>query len=274
MTTPRETLAALRRSVAAMESMDGLHQGGRACLPLGEPLDGALAGGLACGALHEVFCGHRGVATAAVGFAAMVAALARGPVVWIRQDMAASETGALHGAGCAGLGLDPDRLVLVQARDGTGVLRAAEEALRHHAPRLVVAEPWGEPEVLDLTATRRLALRAAETGALALLLRPAAAPVPSAALTRWVVSAAPSASGRAHELGPPVLTLDLIRNRLGPLGRWTMEWDADARSFAPFLRAATPHRRLPAVPVHRPPPPRGEPLLGEERAATGQRIAG
>lgn len=239
--------------------------GGQERLSLGGPLDGVLGGGLVRGALHEIFPGERGPGAAAMGFAAMLAALAQGPVVWIRQDMAGFEAGALHGAGCACLGLDPDRLVLVKARDGAGVLRAAEEALRHHAPRLVVAEPWGEPEGLDLTAGRRLALRAAETGALALLLRPAAAPAPSAAFTRWLVGAAPSASARRHEPGPPAFTLELIRNRLGPLGRWTMEWDADARC----LRAATPHRRLPAVPVHRPPHPRhdGAGAPGRQRAA-------
>lgn len=270
MTTPRETLAALRRSIASME--DGGERDGRPHplspqpLSLGVPLDAVLGGGLARGALHEVFPDGKGHPAAAMGFVAVLAALARGPVVWIRQDMAGFEAGALHGAGCAGLGLDPRRLVLVRARDGAGVLRAAEEALRHHAPRLVVAEPWGEPDVLDLTAGRRLALRAAATGAFAVLLRPAAAPSPSAAVTRWMVDAAPSGGADAHQLGPPAFGLELIRNRLGPLGRWTLEWDAHARC----LRAATPHRRLPALPVHRPTAPHREPLPDGGR----RRIAG
>lgn len=224
-------------------------------LPLGAPLDGALGGGLACGALHEVFSADAGGPGAAMGFVAALASGVRGPVVWVRQDMAVHEAGRLYGAGCAELGADPDRLLLVEAPDAAGVLRAVEEALRHPAPALVIAEPWGAARVVDLTATRRLALRAAERGALALLLRPGAEPSPSVAVTRWLVGAARSRSGVPHGLGPPAFALELARNRLGPTGRWTMEWDADARRFKIPAPAPAPSGRVPAPPAHRPAAP-------------------
>ncbi len=224
--------------------------------PLGTPLDAALGGGLARGVLHEAFCADAGGLGAALGFVAVLAAGVRGPVVWVRQDMAVHEAGRLYGAGCAELGIDPDRLLLVEAPDAAGVLRATEEALRHPAPALVIAEPWGTPRVLDLTATRRLALRAGERGALAVLLRPGGEPAPSVAATRWLVGPASSSSAVPHGLGPPAFALELVRNRLGPTGCWTMEWDGDARRFKTRPPVATPlpapHGRLPAAPVHRP----------------------
>ena len=45
---------------------------------------------------------------------------------------------------------------------------------------------------LDLTASRRLALRARESGVLGLLLRQAGPAEPGAALTRWLVSPRPA----------------------------------------------------------------------------------
>lgn len=231
------------------------------CLPLGASLDGVLGGGLARGQLHEVFSADAGGLGGVLGFAAALAAGARGPVVWVRQDMAVSETGSLYGAGCAELGIDPARLLLVEACDAASVLRAAEEALRHPAPALVIAEPWGMPRVLDLTATRRLALRAGERGTLALLLRPGAEPSPSVAATRWLIAPAASGSPLPFGLGPPAFAVELVRNRLGPLGRWIVEWDTHERRFHErrFERGsgespAAPHGRLPAAPVHRPAP--------------------
>lgn len=242
-------------------------------------MDQALGGGLARGALHEVFSAGPGGLGAVLGFAAALAASARGPVVWVRQDMAVHETGALYGAGCAEWGMDPARLLLVEAPDAVGVLRAAEDALRHPAPRLVIAEPWGTPRILDLTATRRLALRAGERGALAVLLRPGGEPSPSVAVTRWLVEPAPSICPLPFGLGPPAFALELVRNRLGALGRFGVAWNAqdgrfrerrfdegrfderpakeggfDARGYKPPAVIPAPDGALSAAPVHRPAP--------------------
>ena len=105
------------------------------------------------------------------GFAALLAlrAAAGKPIAWVRQDYADVEAGALHAPGLAELGLDPDRLILVRARNAADVLRAGAEAVRCPALGAVLMEPWGEPRVLDLTATRRLSLAAAGSGVTLLL---------------------------------------------------------------------------------------------------------
>jgi protein ImuA len=228
-------------------------------LALGAPLDAALGGGLPRGALHEIYGGAPGAHGVLLGFAAALAAGLRVPVLWVRQDMSVREGGRLHAPGCAELGLDPDRLVLVEAADAAGVLRAAEDGLRHAGAGVVIAEPWGAARVLDLTATRRLALRAAERGALALLLRPGAEPAPSAAATRWHVAPAGSAAPLPFGLGAPAFALELARNRFGPLGQWNVEFDADARRFGPLAPGAAPSGRGSAAARHRPAGDHGAP---------------
>ena len=67
-----------------------------------------------------------------------------------------------------------------------------EEALRCRAIGAVIGElRHGE---IDSVAVRRLSLAAAESGALALLLRASPADDASTAATRWIVGAAPAAT--------------------------------------------------------------------------------
>ena len=64
-----------------------------------------------------------------------------------------------------------------------------EEALRCRAVGAVIGE-WRHGAI-DTVALRRLSLAAAESGALALLLRAAPPTDASTAATRWIVGAAP-----------------------------------------------------------------------------------
>src|SRR6266571_5094840 len=97
-----------------------------------------------------------------------------------------------------------------------------EEALSCRAVGAVIGEIRG-PSV-DLTATRRLSLAAGRRDGLALLLRARPAPEASAAATRWVVGAAPSAPDSTFlGPGPPRFATRLMRNRRGHLGCWVLE---------------------------------------------------
>src|SRR6266571_3156344 len=92
-------------------------------------LDAALGGGLSAGALHEIAAAREAEIPAATGFALILAARNRGPVVWIAEDMALAENGAPYGAGLEDLGLAPERLIAVRAAKSRDVLWAMEEAL-------------------------------------------------------------------------------------------------------------------------------------------------
>ncbi|GLK84253.1 ImuA family protein [Ancylobacter defluvii] len=208
---------------------------------LGAPgADGALGGPLACGALHEVFAAAAGDMAAAAGFTLALAQRASSarsaggarPLLWVRQETVDTEAGRLAATGLHTLGIDPARLLLVRAPGAEAALRAADDAVRCSALGAVILEPWGEPKALDLTATRRLSLRAGDSGVTVLLLRPTGRPGPSAGVTRWQVRGAPSRPLAGDAPGAPSFLVELLRHRAGHAGvSWHLEWDRETCSF-------------------------------------------
>jgi protein ImuA len=241
------TLATLRGSIARIESDADVGAPGRVAFraALGHAAaDAVLQGGLVLGAVHEVFAEGRQSA-AATGFVAGLARRLGGrrPLLWVRQDFAEIESGALSMSGFRELGLDPRLVVSVRAPDVEAALRTAADALACDALGAVVMEIWGEARQFDLVASRKLTLAARMSGVTGLLLRAAAVPQPSTAETRWIVRAAHSPpdtawSNKAGQAwGAPVLDTQLVRNRHGPTGQWIMEWNCDECLF----REATAH---------------------------------
>lgn len=203
----------------------------RVVLPLDLPaIDRTLpGGGLLRGALHEI-TGYETVVTnapaagygadgAATGFAA--ALLARfalnGPVAWI------AASGNLYAPGLLALGLDPARLLIIEAANRRMALWAFEECLRTR--RLAVA--LTELDRLALVESRRLQLAAEMHGVTALLLRSfgagktTAKAEASVARTRWRVAAL--ASRASEGVGAPCWRVTLAHCRGGLPGEWTVE---------------------------------------------------
>ncbi len=190
----RSTIAQLRDSIAKAAAKAGgdaifdsslkllgddpsaTHQR-RSRIPLGCDcrLDRLLGGGLALGTLTEIRAARPGDHAAASGFLLALAGRlaarpgkARAAVLWIVEDFAAREQGALYGPGVALYGLDPGRLILVAARGAQQALWAMEEALKCRGPAVVIGELWST-KPYDLTASRRLLLAAQKQGTPALL---------------------------------------------------------------------------------------------------------
>ncbi len=251
------TLATLRGSIEHIEAHGDAYLPDRVALGHADA-DATLQGGLALGAMHEVFAEAGRQSAAATGFVAGLAgrAAARRPMVWVRQDFAEIESGALSMSGLAEFGLDPRVLVTVRAADVDTALKTAADALACDALGVVVLEVWGEARQLDLVTSRKLTLAAQASGVTGLLLRVAAEPSPSTAETRWIVRAAhsppaapslPAAPWSAW--GAPVFDAQLVRNRHGPVGRWIMEWKCDERLFE---KPAAYPQPVAAAPAHRP----------------------
>src|SRR5256885_4271815 len=250
------TLVSLRGSIERIESPGDASAFNKVALGHASA-DAMLRGGLAVASLHEVFAeGHQGAA--ATGFIAGLAGriTSRRPLVWVRQDFAEIESGALSMSGFCELGLDPRLVVTVRAPDAETALRATADALACDALGAVVLEVWGETRQLDLVASRKLTLAAQASGVTALLLRVAAEPAPSTPETRWIVRAAhsppaaplmPAAPWSAW--GAPVFDAQLVRNRHGPVGRWIMEWKCDECLFS---KPAAYPQPVAASPAHRP----------------------
>jgi protein ImuA len=144
----------------------------------------------------------------------------------------------------------------VHTRRASETLWVFEEALRCRGVGAVLAEVRGHPRELDLTASRRLALRARDGGAMGLLLRQSGAAEPGAGATRWHVAprAATTLDGFTEGIGRPAWRLTLERNRAGPTGIFDLEWNHDSRAFAPAGRPALSLSRA-AAPFDRPDPP-------------------
>ena len=206
-------------------------------------LDAAFGGGLACGRVHELYAPDLDDGPSATGFAAMLALRAvgrRAPIFWLRTDEAERQGGAVHAPGLIEMGGDPDSLVLGQAPDAKALLKVAADAARCPGLGALIVEVHGQCPALDLTASRRLALAVEQSGATLFLLRLAAEPVPSAAETRWAVSAVPSEALEANAPGAPTFEIELLRRRSGPAGmRWRLEWNRDRLTFTdPALSGA------------------------------------
>lgn len=231
-----------RRRPAGSLPKSVLAQAGRVVPParfaLGVPdLDAMLGGGLAGARLHELWPAAPDDAPNAAGFAlllALKAARSAGTIVWIEQR---GKLGPIYPPGLAELGVDPARILFVNAPDEKALLRAAGDVVRSPAAGAVVIIPAGPAQSLDLTASRRLTLFAERSGATAILLRTADPHAPSAAATRWRVAAAPSRALEANAPGSPAFALDLVRQRGGaPSYGWTLEWDRDRACFTPLSR--------------------------------------
>jgi protein ImuA len=227
-TMPRPVIAELRERI---RRLDGRAAQERGVLPFGVPeLDGKLpGGGLALGALHEI-CGGGNDAldgAAAALFAAGIAARTKGMVLWCmtRPD--------LFAPALAQAGLPPGRVIYVEAGDENSLLLCFEEGLRHGGLGAVVAEVAKFP----MTASRRLQLAAEASGTLALALRrwrrmgdARDFSHPSASVTRWRVSALPSAPLPVAGVGRSRWFLELVRCRGGEGVEFEVEaTDAEGR---------------------------------------------
>ena len=215
-------------------------------------LDAALGGGLSYGGVHEIYAAQVSDAAAITGFAVIAAtgmAEERRHILWLRSRRCLSQGGILQANGWAELGGEPGNGLLAIVPDTITLLRAATDALRSGALGAVVAEDWGQMRDLDLTASRRMALAAEKSGVPLFLLRIDAAPVASAAQTRWQVAAAPSQALPGNAPGQPTFDLELLRQRSGPSGlSWRLEWNRDQRKF----REQTLSGIVAAVPASKP----------------------
>ncbi len=218
-------------------------------------IDRTLGGGLLRGRVHEFMAGEEDGGSSA-GFAGILAQRCGGAMLWLREEAVEQQVGMLHAAGLVQIGLDPGSLILGRLPDAVSVLRAAVDALRCPTLGAVIVEVKGDPRSLDLTASRRMTLAAETSGVTALLLKIGGLPLPSAAQTRWRISAAPSLILAANAPGYPAWDVELLRQR-GRVGggRWRVEWDREQErlcSWEEGTGAAIP-RALAPFSVDRPP---------------------
>jgi len=176
------------------------------------------------------------------------------PVFWISDGYTRREYGAFYGPGLQVFGLSVRDLIRIYPESREETLWAAGEiAATPNAAAFCLIEITGHPAEIDLTATRRLMLRAQSSGTPVILLRQSGQEEASAAHTRWRVGPAASSpvvlthknlmgeslvpNPLQHQfIGPPAFTVTLEKCRGGhasPSTQWTLEWNRNEQRLTP-----------------------------------------
>jgi protein ImuA len=161
------------------------------------------------------------------------------PVLWVQDHMSQNEAGRPYLPGFPA----QRPMVHVTLSRAADVLWAMEEGLRCTSLAAVIGEIWGDPSVLDFTATKRLATRAETSNLPCWLVRRGASPDLSAARNRWRIASLPSML-HPHDPqapGDPRWQVELFRSRQAQPGTWVATHDraADRVGFsAPFRDGA------------------------------------
>lgn len=209
---------------AQLRRFEGGGSAVREVLPFGVPaIDRHLPDrGLAFGALHEVAGGGNGAVdgAAAALFAAGVVARTKGKILWCVTNR------DLFAPALSQVGLSMRRVIFVEAGDEKAVLACLEEGLRHGGVTAVVAEVAR----LSMQASRRLQLAAETSGTMGMVIRrwkrsadAADFGQPTAARTRWRVTALPSVPLPVPGIGRARWLIELIRCRSGECADFEVE---------------------------------------------------
>lgn len=261
-----ELMAGLRAQIAALETPPSQEEEGRFQLGL-DAVDRRLpGGGLVRRGVHEVRAASYGDMGAAIGFAAALATRATFAggmpsgkdrlIAWCQQSWGAYDMGALYGPGLAGFGIDPSRLLLVNPAREPDMLWALEECVRAGVFAAVVGEVPATSRHFNLRASRRLHLAAEDASTPLILMRGfGELTSPSAALTRWCVSAASTVEeGSLHAIDRPGWQVDLEKCKGGRPFLSALAWDA---CMGNFVSSVSEKQRggdnQPAIPSSLPP---------------------
>lgn len=243
----------------------GQEAGGAAAFGV-DSVDAVFKDGFPVFALHEVRCAlTRDIAAASAFLAGLIAGCMKhrtGRIVWVCDPACRPDGGQLFPAGLAMFGIDPSRLLMVRPPDFKTALWASDEAAKCGELAAVVFQIRGNQPGFDMTATRRLMLKAQQNGLFVCILRQGGDEEANAAATRWRVSAAPSAADPQLENGIGLVRLGLVleRNRNGQTGQWTIQWNHNRHGFE---HVPADHVDRPAEAFHR---PGGAPQMGQVMA--------
>jgi protein ImuA len=261
----QQRLAALRETIADIERKPALAEA-RAMVEVNHDSFPVLQGGL----LQEIFTDAARNGGASLAFALGQAKGLLTPrrivVLYLQLVGDAQFFGVPYGPGLLTLGFDPARMVVVRTTSMIDLLWVAEEALTCRAVAGIVLDVGGETEPLDFTASRRLSLRAVQSGISLFVLRYGSEREASAAHLRWHLS--PHRSGRKRfDATAPGAARWLVRLEKGvpdkQSSEWFLEWKGDG--FATFSVQSTIHHRSERKPAF---PGSVSTLLGDRLSET------
>jgi protein ImuA len=217
----RPDLDHLRAQVAAIEAH---HRRACVALPTGaEDFDAALGGGLALGGISEfvpaAFMDEPASMAFALACGAVALAQRAGDLVIIDDATHARNWGRLYAPGLQAMGIDPARILTVQAPNPKAIHACLEDCARTTGLAGVLALA-GPKAGFSLAGARRVQLAAEQAGSLVMIVQSLRTPRFAPAFARLNIASAPSKGVALRgtplpSLGPPAWTIILERTRSG-----------------------------------------------------------
>lgn len=166
---------------------------------------------------------------------------AAGRILLIADPQVMRETGLLYGPGLADFGFRPGALFHAMPRRIEDALWLVESALASRAFSTVLFEVQGNPRKFGLTESRRLSLRARDTGRSLVIMRQAGEEEASSASLRLCVKPAPAVARRLADgsllggsIGHPAFSIRVEKSRAAELFDLTLEWNPHERRLRPL----------------------------------------
>lgn len=170
------------------------------------------------GAVHECITTTPATTASTTGFlAGIISGLMQnsGPCIWISPDR------ILFPPGFSIFGLEPDRMLFVNAKKEKEICWAMETCLQMDGLSAVVSEL---PD-LSFTTSRRLQLAVEKSGVTGFVLRTSKNLHPTACVSRWLVNAAASYHPKSLPgVTFPCWNINLLKVRGGSTGSWKLAW--------------------------------------------------
>lgn len=199
-------------------------------------IDQMIGGGLAMNEMHEMRCDQSRHIACLYGF--LFALLSRlgdnlRSIFLVNDPANRPDGGVMFPQGLHQFGIDSTQLVNVHPNSFHELLWSAGEAAKTKGLSATILHIKGNPKAFDLSASRKLMLRAQANNAPIFLVRQAAGEEASSAATRWCIEPALSTSHNNHikALGRMRLRLSLEKNRNGQKGQWAIAWNANRKVF-------------------------------------------
>ncbi len=165
-------------------------------------------------------------------------------LLFIADPHVVRETGLVYAPGLTDFGLDPADLVHAMPRRLEDALWLAEAALISRAFSSVLLEVHGNPKKFGLTESRRLSLKARNTGDKLFVLRQAGQEEASSAALRLSVQPAPAAARSLSDgtllggsIGFPAFRILAEKSRFPGRTELILEWNPDDRRLRPLAHA-------------------------------------
>jgi protein ImuA len=229
---PNDIISRLQKEILCLQGYKTIHSNHSFNAGLGPIREAFPNKEIPIATIHEFICASTESTSSTNGFvSALTASLMKsgGACIWISSSLKAFP------AALPLFGVEPHRIIFVNATKEKDVLWTAEEALKSTGLAAVIAET----KELSFTTSRRLQLAVEKSQVTGFLIRQQPRLLtPNVCSARWAIN--PVASELPMNMpgvGFPRWKVNLLKVRNGKTGEWNIEWDGSRfNTISPVLQ--------------------------------------